>query len=110
MKYKIRTITNFDREYKRLAKKYQSLKEEIAELGANLADNPLQGEPLGKDCYKIRLKIKSKGKGKSGGARVITCVKVIAGAVVLVSIYDKAEREDIADGLLLELLKKNGLL
>lgn len=66
MKYKIRTITNFDREYKRLAKKYQSLKEEIAELGANLADNPLQGEPLGKDCYKIRLKIKSKGKANPG--------------------------------------------
>lgn len=110
MKYKIQTITSFDREYKRLAKKYRSLKEDIAELGADLTDNPLQGEPLGKDCYKIRLKIKSKGKGKSGGARIITCVKVIAETVILVSIYDKSEREDIADGLLLELLQKNGLL
>lgn len=110
MKYKIQTITNFDREYKRLVKKYQSLKEEIAELGANLADNPLQGKPLGKDCYKIRLKIKSKGKGKSGGARVITCVKVTAETVILVSIYDKSEQEDVADEVLTELLERNDLL
>ncbi len=107
---KVITTGNFERESKRLIKKYRSLAQEISDLITDLADNPLQGEPLGKDCHKIRLKIKSKGKGKSGGARVITCVKVIAGAVVLVSIYDKSEHEDMADGLLLELLQKNGLL
>ena len=107
---KVITIGHFERESKRLIKKYQSLAQEISDLIMGLADNPLQGEPLGKDCYKIRLKIKSKGKGKSGGARVVTCVKVIAETVILVSIYDKSEREDIADGLLLELLQKNGLL
>lgn len=105
---KVITIGHFERESKRLIKKYRSLAQEISDLIMGLTDNPLQGEPLGKDCYKIRLKIKS--KGKSGGARVVTCVKVIAETVILVSIYDKSEREDIADGLLLELLQKNGLL
>ena len=54
--------------------------------------------------YKIRLGIKSKGKGKRGGARVITCVKVVAETVFLVSISDKSEQSDIADGELTRLL------
>ena len=59
---------NFKKEAKKLIKKYPSITLEI---------DPLQGEPLGKDCYKIRMAISSKNKGKSGGSRVITCVKVV---------------------------------
>ena len=55
-----------------MAKKYQSLKTDLALLFKSLEENPMQGTPLGKNCYKIRLAISSKGKGKSGGARVIT--------------------------------------
>jgi len=43
----------------------------------SLEENPIQGEALGKDCYKIRMAITSKGRGKSGGSRVITRVKVV---------------------------------
>lgn len=53
-------------------KKYPSLKNELAELGRQLADAPTIGTALGNNCYKIRLGIAYKGKGKSGGARVIT--------------------------------------
>ena len=63
----------------------------------SLEVNPKQGIPLGKDCYKIRLAIASKGKGKSGGARVITCVKVVKQTVYLLSIFDKSEFENISD-------------
>jgi hypothetical protein len=56
--------------------------------------------------YKIRPSIKSKGKGKSGGARVITCVKIVAQKVYLVSIYDKSEQSDIADDELDKLMSK----
>jgi len=51
---------------------------------------------LGNDYYKIRLAITSKGKGKSGGARVITCVKVVVNTTYLVGIYDKSEKESIS--------------
>ena len=54
--------------------------------------------------YKIRLAIRSKGVGKRGGARVITCVKVVAETVYLVSIYDKSEQTDLTDGELARLL------
>ena len=40
-----------------------------------MLETPGQGTPLGHDAYKIRLKITSKEKGKSGGARVISLVE-----------------------------------
>jgi len=77
----------------------------LAGLFKSLENEPTQGKSLGKDCYKIRLAITSKGKGKSGGARVITCVKIISEKVFLLTIYDKSEKEDISDKELNELLK-----
>jgi len=55
MKYKILTVPPFDKQLKRLCKKYKSLKNEIIVLGKSLIENPIQGEPLGNKCYKIRL-------------------------------------------------------
>lgn len=63
------------------------------------------GTPLGKNAYKIRMAVTSKGKGKSGGARVITCVKIIATTVYLVSIFDKSEKENVTDKELKDLIK-----
>ena len=71
MRYSVVTIPPFDRQLKRLAKKYHSLKSELAELGRQLAENPAMGKPIGQDCYKIRLAISSKGKGQRGGSRTI---------------------------------------
>lgn len=104
MSYQVETIAHFEREAKRLKKKYPSLKEEINELIDTLEEDPFQGVPLRDGFYKIRVGIRSKGKGKRGGARVITCVKVVAETVYLVSIYDKSEQADIADSTLDELL------
>jgi hypothetical protein len=106
MKYNLKTIASFDVELKRLAKKYPSLKLEYAHLLDILEKTPTIGTPLGKDCYKIRLAIKSKSSGKSGGARVITCVKIIAKTVYLLSIYDKADFDNINDANLKERLKE----
>lgn len=97
MSYQVESIENFEREAKRLKKKFPSLKEEIGNLIDSLEENPFIGTSMRDGFYKIRLKIKSKGKGKSGGARVITCVKVISETVYLVSIYDKSEQTDISD-------------
>jgi hypothetical protein len=56
------------------------------------------------------MKITSKRKGKSGGSRVITCVKVMNEHITLVSVYDKADQADISDNLLVQLLSENGLI
>ena len=105
MNYKIKTVPKFEKELKRLVKKYPSLKEEYIELLKNLKIEPEQGTALGNNCYKIRLAIASKGKGKSGGARVITYLQVIETTVYLLSIFDKSDQENIPDKELAELLK-----
>ena len=61
---------------------------------------------MGNDCYKIRMAISSKGKGKSGGARIITFVQIVETNIFLLSIYDKADAENISDKELKERLKK----
>lgn len=95
MSYFVKTTQRFESEFKRLSKKYPSLSKEVFELILLLESNPTQGFPLGLSCYKLRLSIKSKGKGKSGGARVITCVHVTKQSVDLLSIYDKSEKESM---------------
>jgi len=97
MSYSIVPIDKFKKEAKRLIKKYPSLKIELAELGEELSENPDTGTPLGNGAYKIRLAIKSKGKGKSGGARVITYVVAEDKNIYLLTIYDKAELDSIDD-------------
>src|SRR6201986_3344411 len=97
MSYKVLTIAPFDKQLKRLAKKYPSLKLELSSLISELRIEPTKGTALGGDCYKIRLAIASKGKGKSGGARVITYLAIKDEEVFLLSIYDKSQQSDIED-------------
>lgn len=70
-----------------------------------LKEHPDLGTPLGNNCYKIRMAISSKNKGKSGGARVITYVKIIDEVVFLLSIYDKSDTDTIEDHELLSRIK-----
>ena len=97
MSYKLFTSATFDKEFKSLCKKHKSAKEDITSFVRTLKENPHQGVPLGNNCYKIRISIKSKGKGKSGGARLITYVCILDKELYLLSIYDKSERETILD-------------
>ncbi|MET4080605.1 hypothetical protein ABIB40_000549 [Pedobacter sp. UYP30] len=97
MSYNIEVTAYFGKQLKRLAKKFPSLKNEYADLINVLKENPEQGINLGNKCYKIRLSIASKQKGKSGGARVITHIKVAETTIYFLSIYDKSEQSDITD-------------
>ncbi len=109
MSYNVLYTGNFRKEAKRLAKKHVSLKNDIETLINNLEQTPAQGKPLGKDCFKIRLAISSKRKGKSGGARIITCVLVEDFEVYLLTIYHKSEKEDISAKELKMLREQVGL-
>ncbi len=109
MSYKIYITHPFEKELKKLSKKYPSLKSDFRQLVTSLKQKPKQGTPLGKDCYKIRLAITSKRKGKSGGSRVISCVKITVNSVYLLALYDKSDKESLNDKELDLLLKKAGL-
>jgi len=105
MKYDVIFIPNFTKEIKKLAKKYPSILDDVLALIDSLEITPIQGASLGNNFYKLRLSIASKGKGKSGGARIITHVKIIETTVYLTSIYDKSDKSTVTPAELKELLK-----
>lgn len=112
MNYNIILDTSFEKEVKRLSKRYPSLKSDLAALQHEIYTNPQTGTDLGGGLRKIRMKITSKGRGKSGGARVITFTVVVAvdeTEINLLYIYDKAERASITLQEIEVLLQKNGL-
>jgi len=113
MNFNIIVRPSFQREAKRLSKRYRSFKDDYAKFLDQLEANPALGIDLGGGLRKIRMAIASKGRGKSGGARVITftiVTQVNETTVNLLYIYDKAERESISTSELQQLLRSNGLL
>lgn len=113
MDVKIITSKKFRRKARPLLKKYHSLSGELKELENQLIKNPKLGISIGKKCYKIKLAVKSKGKGKRGGLRVITyiVIKIIneineLKIINLVTIFDKSEYSNISDNELKEAIRE----
>lgn len=110
MSFKVYTTPEFESNAKVLHKRHRSFKNDLKELVVSLQENPFQGVELSPGIRKIRMAITSKGRGKSGGARVITYNVISAemeGKVYLMNVYDKADfstvdlsvLKDIARGL-----------
>ena len=93
----IETTAWFEKQLKRLAKKYRSIPKDYRNLLESLELDPMQGTPLKRGAFKIRMPITSKNTGKSGGSRVITYVRTELDTIYLLDIYDKSERATISD-------------
>ncbi len=106
MGYNVIPTDKFKKEAKRLIKKYPSLKSELLNLCAILYAQPSTGTPLSNDTHKIRIAIRGKGKGKSGGAWIITYLITENREVYLLTIYDKAELDTIDDKSLKKIIDK----
>ena len=106
MNYKVIPTPRFKRQAKKLLKKYSSLSTELQELEQDLTANPEQGQSLGQNAYKVRVAVKSKGKGKSGGLQVITYLISEEEEIYLLTIYDKSEMESIDNKALKEMIKE----
>ena len=106
MVYNIYFTPNFEKEFKRLSKKYSSLNSDLLKLVEELKVNPTKGTLVFTNVHKIRMAITSKGKGKSGGARVFTAVQISQTAVTLFSIYSKGEKSTISDAEIKLLLQE----
>ena len=91
MNYKVLYTEKSKKQLKKLNKKYKSLKNDLREFEETVVSNYKNGILLFDDVYKIRMKIVSKGKGKSGGARVIYYVVINNKQIIVLSIYDKSD-------------------
>ena len=109
MNLKIRTLSHFNKEVKKLFKKYKQLPDDLKVLSKELLANPKAGIELKNGCYKIRLANSSIPTGKSGGFRVIYYHIDTNNNIYLMSIYSKRELENIDDKIILNILKENGL-
>ena len=102
---------DFAKEAKRLAKKYPSFKQDYKDFLVSIKNNPLQGDEITKNIRKIRMAIKAKGKGKSGGARVITfniLTDIENGHVVFLLLYDKEDASTIKVNVVKQLVRDMG--
>jgi hypothetical protein len=109
MKTNFLVTGRFDKSYKRLKKKYASLPSELEQFKKDFAENNEMGASLGNGFRKVRLAILSKGKGKSGGARIITYemyFKADENTVILVDIYDKSEKETMNENEYIQILQE----
>lgn len=109
MKYSIETLPGFDRQLKKLTKKYKSLNKDFEDFISELRRSSAIGVDLGKGIRKVRMAISDKGKGKSHGARVITHTAIISveeGIITLLAIYDKAEQDTISDKEIVRLIQE----
>lgn len=101
-------LPEFERRAKALAKKYKSFPVDYNAFLDELEQNPFGGDPLGHNTYKYRMAIAAKGKGKSGGARVITYNLQQTSddiLITLMSIYDKSEIDNVSDAYLRQLVQ-----
>ena len=108
----IKVIPNdgFTKELKRISKKHRGILSDIASLSAKLKKDPVHGTYLGQDVYKIRLAISGTNSGKSGGARIITCVVLVREIVFLTEIYLKSEHDTVDVDKVIQHLKDDGLI
>lgn len=109
MSFDVIPTPNFKKLFKKLSKKYPSIKNDLRELVTILREKPDSGTLLGHNIYKIRMAISSKGKGKSAGARIITYLITEDKEVYLVHIYDKSQLVNLTKDRILNLLKEAGL-
>ena len=89
----------FKRQFRQLRKKYHSLTDDLEDFQKELIKNPFQGDDLGGGVRKIRMAIGSKGKGKRGGARILTLNVLVSddADITLLTIYDKNEIDNVSD-------------
>lgn len=106
MKFRVIIEKSFTKPAKRLARKYPSFPSDLLSLVEELESNPHLGTSLGGNLRKVRLAIRSKGKGKSGGARVITYIYLEGSRVHLLAAYDKSDRDSISDDELSQLVSE----
>jgi len=107
MAIEIKYTTYFEKQIKHLSKKYPSIYSDLKLLSYEIELNPESGVSLGKNFYKIRMALSAKGRGKSGGARVITYVLIKEDTVYLAAIYDKSEYSTIDTSRLLKIIQAN---
>ena len=110
MPTKVEIGDTFNRQLRRLARKYPSVADTVDHLIAQLESDDRPGAKLtglGYQVYKVRLPNRSARRGKSGGFRVIYQERS-GRLVLLLLIFSKTERADISDDVIIRVIEEAG--
>ena len=111
MNFEIKISDEFEVAAKQLSKRYRSFVDDYSDFLDDIRKNPYQGVEFMPGIRKVRLAIASKGKGKSGGARIITFTYTISekdGVVYLLLVYDKSDASTVKKKAVMKMLKELG--
>ena len=106
---KVYRTSIFEADYKHFVKKFVSLPAELRQLEETLIKHPNIGTSLGGGIYKVRMACEAKGRGKSGGFRVITYLveeRMDGTDIYLITMYDKSELSSIKTSQLKKIISK----
>lgn len=109
MNFNIKATESFRKSLKKLSKRHRSLKQDFEDFVKSLLENPFQGDELSPGIRKIRMAIASKGRGKSGGARVITYTLIATdkdGVIYLLDVYDKSDYSTVDIAIIQQMIKQ----
>ena len=109
----VRLTAFFLKKAKRLVKKHYTLQTSLEKLERDLIINPKMGDSYGSNIYKVRLADESKGKGKSGGFRIITYLieeNTESTDIYLITIFDKSEEASIDKDDIKKIIKNERLI
>jgi len=98
------TIELFDRQAKKLGKKYKNIKKDLALFIRNFDSIDQQAILIYENLYKVRLVNSNKNRGKSSGYRIYYYVKHKEN-IYFVTIYDKSEITMIDESILIKIIK-----
>jgi mRNA-degrading endonuclease RelE of RelBE toxin-antitoxin system len=88
----------FNRNLRKLAKKYRSIRNDLQPVIEQLEQGELPGDQIpgiGYAVFKLRVRNSDTRTGKSGGYRLIYYLKTTTG-IILLTVYAKSEQVDIA--------------
>ena len=91
-----RTTRDFDRDIKRLKKRFRRIEEDLGDLVAEMRNNHIRGDFLpgyGLPIYKVRAANRSAGRGKRGGFRIVYYLQS-RDFIIFLHIYSKSDQED----------------
>ena len=100
---KFETVSLFEKQFKKLAKKYSFIKNDVSKFITDFDTLHSQSTTLKNNLFKTRLANSNKNKGKSSGYRIYYYLKINE-TVYLLTIYDKSEIESINESILDEFI------
>jgi len=96
-KFQVFKSATFLKTEKRLAKRYPSVSGDVEHFLSVVESPENLGIPLGKNIFKARIANKDAKRGKSGGYRLLSYLRLEEGRLILLYLYSKTDLANVTE-------------